>query len=164
MNEKEQLISVLQAIPWFQRMSEEHFIKMAKISQLVEVPSGKILFREGDETNDYLYIVVEGRVGIEIYIPGRGNVRIYTAEILDVISWSALVHVVRRTTGTARVLLDSRLIAIDTKKLLRLCEEDYHLGYIVMWQLSNVIATRLMLTRLQLLDLFAHPTPEEKHD
>jgi hypothetical protein len=52
------------------------------------------------------------------------------------------------------------LIAIETPKLNKLCEEDHHLGYIVMRRIANVVASRLMICRLQTLDMYAHPEEE----
>jgi hypothetical protein len=43
-------------------------------------------------------------------------------------------------------------------------EEDHDLGYVVMRRLANVIASRLLVTRLQLLDMFANPTMEVRNE
>jgi CRP-like cAMP-binding protein len=65
--------------------------------------------------------------------------------------------VIRQRTASARAVLDSRLAAVDGRELRKLCDQDYELGYIIMRRIANVIAARLMITRLQLLDLYAHP-------
>jgi hypothetical protein len=57
----------------------------------------------------------------------------------------------------------SRLVAFDAGELRRLCDEDHSFGYYVMRRLANVVAGRLMTTRLQLLDMFANP-PEFKEE
>jgi hypothetical protein len=49
-------------------------------------------------------------------------------------------------------------VAIDANDLRRACDEDHSLGYYVMRRLANVVAGRLLTTRLQLLDMFANPT------
>jgi CRP-like cAMP-binding protein len=159
MDKNSDLIAVLQAIPWFQNLSDEHFSKLASISQITLLSKDEVLFKQGD-TEKFLYIVIEGRVGIEIYSPVQGYIRIYTAEPMDVVGWSSATPVVRQRTATAKAVLDSRLIAIDAPRLNQLCEEDHHLGYIVMRRLANVVAARLMICRLQILDLFAHPEEE----
>ncbi|MCI0521073.1 MAG: Crp/Fnr family transcriptional regulator [Chloroflexi bacterium] len=158
-----EITAAFQTIPWFQEITPEHFDKLCEISCLREVEPGEELFREGDK-EDYLYIVLEGRVAIEIYVPARGRMRIYTAEALDIVGWSSATPVVRQRTASARAVLPSRLIAMDAQKLRQLCEEDYHLGYVVMRRLANVVASRLLVTRLQLLDIFAHPGGEAKNE
>ena len=160
MDKEKNLLEILQALPWFQTLSDEHFAKLCKISKEKMVAKDEVLFKQGD-TEKALYILIEGRIGIEIYGPVQGYIRIYTAEPMDVVGWSSATPVVRQRTATAKAVLDSRLVAIDAQKLNQLCEEDHHLGYIVMRRLANVVAARLMICRLQTLDMFAHPEEEK---
>jgi hypothetical protein len=53
--------------------------------------------------------------------------------------------------------VDSHLALIDSTKLRELCDQDHDLGYHVMRRLANIVASRLMSSRLQLLDMFAEP-------
>lgn len=151
-----ELNEVLQAIPWFQTVSAKHFEQIAKISKIITYEKDELIFKQGD-TQEYLYIVIEGRVGIELYSPIRGYLRVSTAEPMDVVGWSSVTPVIRQRTASARAVLDSRLVALDAQKLSQLCEQDHELGYIVMRRLANVAASRLMICRLQLVDLFANP-------
>ena len=160
MDKQQELIAALQAIPWFHELKPGLFDKMASISELFQAEAGQELFREGDK-EDFMYVVLEGRVALEIYIPGRGRMRIFTAEAMDIIGWSSVTPVVRQRTASARVVLPSRLIKIDTPKVLMLCEQDHDLGYVFMRRMANVVASRLLTTRLQLLDMFAHPDVKE---
>lgn len=160
MNQEQELIAVLQSISWFQELKPELFDKITSISELTQVEPGQELFREGDK-EDFMYIVLEGRIAIEMYIPGRGRMRVFTAESMDIVGWSSVTPVVRQRTASARAILPSRLIKIDTPKLLLMCDEDHDLGYFVMRRLANVVASRLLTTRLQLLDMFAHPNIKE---
>jgi CRP/FNR family transcriptional regulator, cyclic AMP receptor protein len=160
MEMKQELIAVLQAIPWFQELEPDHFDKLMNISHLCNWEANQELFKEG-ENEDFLYVVIEGRVAIEIAVPTRGKIRVYTAEPMDIVGWSSVTPVVRQRTATARAVLPSRLVCMDAKKLRLLCEEDHDLGYIFMRRMANVVASRLLVTRLQLLDMFATPNPEE---
>ena len=162
MSNDQSLQEILMAIPWFQQLSQDHLGLLADFSHLVEVPQGKDLFKEG-EGEDFLYIVINGRISIEFYAPGRGRISIYTAEPMDVVGWSSVTPVVRQRTASARAVLDSRLIAMDAASLRRLCEGDCALGCIVMRRIANVVAQRLLVTRLQLLDLFANPEHQEAY-
>ncbi len=161
MTGQQELIKALQAIPWFQVMSTEHFNKMAGIARLVKFEPGQVIFHEGDK-EDYLYVVVEGRVAIEISVPGRGRMRILTADPMDEVGWSSVTPVVRQRTAGARAVLPSRLLAFDAAELRKLCDEDHDFGYFVMRRLANVVAGRLMTTRLQLLDMFGAPTEQKE--
>jgi len=156
MDPQNELVDALQAIPWFQELSDEHFQKICAITHLVRVDKDTTIFAEGEQ-DENLYIVLEGRVAIEIYSPVRGRIRIFTAEPLDVVGWSSVTPVVRQRTASARAVLDSRLAAIDGLALRQLCDDDCELGYKIMRRIANVVAARLMVTRLQLLDVFGHP-------
>ena len=160
MSSQEELINALQTIPWFQEMEPEHFNKLINLSTICNYEAGEELFREG-EKEDNLYIVLEGRVAIEMFVPGRGRMRVYTAEPTDVVGWSSVTPVVRQRTAGARAVLPSRLVCINAAGLNKACSEDHHLGYVVMRRMANVVASRLLTTRLQLLDMFAHPDSGE---
>lgn len=155
------LDAVLRTLPWFQRLSPAHFTFLKNITFLKSVAPGTVIFREG-EPQDYLYILLEGRVALEIYVPGRGRVRLLTLEPTEVFGWSSVVPQVRRRTSTAVALVPSRLALMDANALLRLCDENPALGCLVMRRLSNVIAKRLLTTRLQLLDMYAKPQEEKR--
>jgi len=161
--ESKELRAAVQTIPWFQEIEQPHFDSLCDIAHLRSVEAGEELFREGDK-EDYLYVVLEGRIAVEIYIPGRGRLRIFTAEPMDVVGWSSVTPVVRQRTAGASAVLPSRLIAFDAQKLRQLCEADHDLGYVVMRRMANVVASRLLITRLQLIDMFAHPAQERDHE
>ncbi len=157
MTSQQELVKALQAIPWFQVMTPEHFNKMINIAKIFKFEPGQVIFHEGDK-EDYLYVVLEGRVAIEISLPGHGRMRILTADPMDEVGWSSVTPVVRQRTAGARAVLPSRLVAFDAAELRKLCDEDHDFGYFVMRRLANVVAGRLMTTRLQLLDMFANPS------
>ncbi|MCL4561757.1 MAG: Crp/Fnr family transcriptional regulator [Chloroflexi bacterium] len=158
MNYKADLLAALHSIPWFLELNQEQLERLAGISNICQIKANVEIFPEGG-IEDYLYIVLEGQVATEIYVPTRGQVHLFTAEPLDIIGWSSLTPVVRQRTSNARTLEPSRLIAFEAEGLRRLCDEDHHLGYIIMRRLSNVVASRLLTTRLQLLDMIVHPVP-----
>jgi CRP/FNR family transcriptional regulator, cyclic AMP receptor protein len=160
MDNKSEVTKELEKIPWFQEIDPEHLQKIAAISHLRQVKEGEVIFREGDP-EDYLYIVIKGRITLDLFIPHRGKVRIYTVEPLDVFGWSSVIPIIRKRTAGAVAVLDGFVIAIDSEKLRDVCDEDHDLGYVVMRRLTNIIASRLLVTRLQMLDMFA--SPEDKN-
>lgn len=156
MDTKDEVVREFEKIPWFQELDPIHLQKISEISRLRHVRAGEVLFREGD-SEDYLYIVVEGRVALDMFIPHKGRVRIYTAEPWDLFGWSSVTPVIRKRTAGAVAVVDGVVIAIHSEKLRQVCDEDHDLGYVVMRRLANIVASRLLVTRLQLLDMFAHP-------
>lgn len=146
------LTQALQSIPWFVELTPSQIDRLAKIAHIRHLNAGDELFREGERDN-LLYLLLEGQVVIETHIPSRGTVNIFTAEPLDVIGWSSLTPIVRQRTGSARATLSCRLIAFDGNALRTLCDEDTLIGYVVFRRLANVVASRLLTTRLQLFDV-----------
>lgn len=152
----EEVTEELRKIPWFQELSEAHIKKIASISKICSIKTGESLFREGDK-QDSVYIVLQGRVGLEMFVPHHGKVRFYTAEMWEIFGWSSVTPNIRQRTAGAVAVVDSTVLCADADALYRLCDEDHDLGYLVMRRLANVVAARLLVTRLQLLDMFANP-------
>jgi len=92
-----------------------------------------------------------------MFVPHRGKIRFYTAEPGEVFGWSSVTPTIRQRTAGATAVVDGLIVCISAEKLRQACEEDHDLGYLVMRRLANVVAGRLLVTRLQLLDMFANP-------
>jgi CRP/FNR family transcriptional regulator, cyclic AMP receptor protein len=157
MSDDTEIIAAFNAILWLNNLNPLSREKLAAISRIVAINTGDELFHEGAK-EDSLYILLDGKVLIEIYIPGRGRIIIDEAKPMDMIGWSAITQVVRERTASARAVSPSRLVCINAVSLYQLCNEDHDLGFVFMHQLSNVVASRLLTTRLQLLDMFTRPS------
>lgn len=153
MIDKTDIRPTLQSIPWLMDLSQDQLRKLEKISGFRFLEEEEILYREGENDN-LLYIVSEGSLGIEIYVPGHGQVRLYNAEPLDIVGWDSMTPVARHRITTITALKKSNLIYFDGSALNELCDIDQELGYVIMRRLSNVIATRMLAMRLKLIDLF----------
>ena len=112
------------------------------------------MFREGD-CDSVLYVVEEGRVAIEITIPGRGRVTILTVGPGEVFGWSSLFFQ-RPKTASARTVEPTRALALDAVRLRALCDADTRLGYLLTRRILDVVSERLKATRMQLLDIYGH--------
>jgi CRP-like cAMP-binding protein len=156
MTKLDERVEALKQIPWFQELKPEHVKKLASMTELRSVKAGDVLFHEGDK-EDFVYIVLDGRVALDLYVPHRGKVRFYTADRFEIFGWSSVTPTVRQRTAGATAVIDSRVARIDAGEMRKACDEDCELGYQVMRRLANVVAGRLLVTRLQLLDMFAHP-------
>jgi CRP/FNR family transcriptional regulator, cyclic AMP receptor protein len=152
----DEIHSALQKIPWFTSLSVEHFRKVVEITHLRHAKRGEIFFREGDK-QDFVYIVLEGRVSLDIFVPHHGKIHFYTAEPFDVFGWSSVTPGIRQRTAGAVAVLDCSVACLDAERLRHLADSDHDFGYLLMRRLANVVASRLMVTRLQLIDMFAKP-------
>jgi CRP/FNR family cyclic AMP-dependent transcriptional regulator len=161
MSTTSKVVEELEKIPWFKELRPQHVRRIAAITTLRAVDAGQVFFREGD-TEDFFYIVISGRVALDMFVPHRGKVRFYTAEPWEIFGWSSVTPTVRQRTAGATAVIASLVASINARDLRRACDDDHDLGYEVMRRLANVVAGRLLVTRLQLLDMFAHP--ETKRD
>mgnify|MGYP001035721503 FL=1 len=148
------LTATMKSIPWFLDLSNESLQRLTEIADVQFIESGEKIFSEG-EKNPYLYVILEGKVRLESYVPGRGSLPYLTAESLDVIGWSSLTPVVRQKTGTAVAIESTRLLSFHADELMDLCERDCELGFVIMRRLANIIASRLLNHRLHLLELIS---------
>src|SRR5512136_2280215 len=99
MNSTDEVYEQLLKIPWFQELEPEDVRKFAQISNLRNFKAGEVFFREGDK-QDYSYVVVNGRVALDMFVPHHGKVRFYTCEEYDNFGWSSVTPVVgTRTAG-----------------------------------------------------------------
>lgn len=153
MIDKADIKSLIQTIPWLMDLSDDQTKELEKISGNWILSEGEILYKEGDKDN-LLYIVSEGSLAVEIFVPGRGQVRLYNADPLDIIGWDSMTPVARSRITTITALKKCNIIYFDGSALTELCENDKDLGYVIMRRLSNVIASRMLAMRLKLIDLF----------
>lgn len=148
------ITTTIKSIPWFLELSPESIQRLTSVADLRAFETGDVMFNEGEQ-HPYLYIVLDGKIQLESFVPGRGSLPTFTAESLDVIGWSSLTPVVRQKTSTARVIEPTRLLAFDAETLMELCENDCELGFVIMRRLANVVASRLLTQRLCLLELIS---------
>lgn len=146
--------ATIKSIPWFLDLSNESLQLLSGIAEVHSFNTGDVIFSEG-EKHPYLYVILEGKVRLESFVPGRGSLPYLTAESLDVIGWSSLTPVVRQKTGSAIAVTPTRLLAFHASSLMDLCEKDCELGFVIMRRLANIIASRLLNHRLHLLELLS---------
>lgn len=120
-------------------------------------PPGEELFREGHRHDD-IYLVTQGHVRLEMFVRERGHLPLLTAGPGDLVGWSPLFSN-RPMTATATAMDHVHTLAFDGRRLQELCESNHEVGYQIMRQIVEVLSSRLIATRLQLLDLFQEHAP-----
>lgn len=126
---------------------------LAEIASERTLTEGELICREG-QTSSELFLVVSGKVGLDMFVPGRGQVRILTLGPGEVLAWSAIVGN-HGSTATGTALSETHAIVFRDEEFVQLCQSNHDVGYLVMRELAKAISRRLVSTRLQLLDLFA---------
>ena len=137
-----------------QHLSPANLGSLVSRGRWLEYDAGAYLFREGEHNRD-VFFLLEGRVDLSMTVPGRGPSRILTLGPGDLIAWSAVVR--DGTMSCAAQCVDAvKLLAIGAADLETLMTADPQFGYEFMKMMATALTKRLIATRLQLLDLFAH--------
>jgi CRP-like cAMP-binding protein len=143
---------VLKKVHLFSGLTSAEIAQIAKLCQKRSIKSGEVSVKQG-ERQDCIHIVEKGRVGVETKLSSapknQKDVVLDTLAEGEVYSWSALMK--KPATATVRAVERTRLLDIETEALLALCEEDCHVGYVVMKNLASLISSRLNRHRLAML-------------
>jgi len=148
----ETLERVLGEHPFFEGLEAPYVQLLVGCATNVRFERGALLFREGDEANQF-YIIRRGTVALTVFVPQRGPVTVGTVGDGEILGWTWLIppyhwHFTARAEGLTRA------IALDAKCLRTKCEEDRVLGYELLKRFAHILEQRLHATRLQLLDLY----------
>jgi CRP-like cAMP-binding protein len=119
-----------------------------------EFETGGLLLREGEHA-DTLYLLVEGRVAIEVHSPSQGQLIIDIVNPGHVVglSWAAPPF---RWQFDARALEPVKAVALDAPRLLEKLSLHPEVAAELHGRLSAVTLSRLQATRIRLLDLYAN--------
>jgi CRP/FNR family cyclic AMP-dependent transcriptional regulator len=145
---------VLAAHPFFEGMAEPHLDTVTGCVANEVFKPGEFVFREGQPA-DHFYLVREGRVAVEVFVPNKGPVTIETIEGGEVLGWSWLFPPYK-SRFDARALTAVRALSLDGACLRTKCEHDATLGYDLLKRFTQLVVSRLEATRMQLLDLYGN--------
>ena len=148
------LEQVLADVSLFDGLGDDEVALLAGCARNVRFADGEFLFRE-DGPADVFYVVRQGIVALELFVPGRGPVTVETIEAGEVLGWSWLFPPYRwHFDARARSLV--RATAFDAVCLREKCDSDPALGYRLMGRFAQVMIERLQATRLRLLDVYGN--------
>lgn len=139
--------------PFVKDLQSHQVDRLALIVRQVAFAPEQIVFREGDECPDF-YLIVTGRMALEMAIPGGSVLRIQTLGDGDEFGWSALI-MGRGKHFQARALEGVSTLAFDGGQLLEACRDDPGFGFGLMYRLLRIVSERLHATRLQLIDTYS---------
>ncbi len=145
-------IELLKRIDVFKGLTDRELARIAELCREHSHGAGEICVAEGDKA-DYLRFVKKGRVAIEFRVPHAPEGKDITVDTVgagEVFAWSALVT--GTMTASVKTVEPTEVLDVSASELLSLCEEDNHIGYTIMKNLTWVISSRLTRSRLALLN------------
>lgn len=144
------LLTTIKGCALFQGLDDAQLAVLLPLCSATMVAKDALLFQEGDPAR-FLYIVAQGKVALEMAVckPDGSLARPATIAVLgpgDAFGWSSLVepHVF---TLSARALEQCQVVCLEGKKVREALEKAYDVGYLVMKNLTRLLAERLAETR-----------------
>jgi CRP/FNR family transcriptional regulator, cyclic AMP receptor protein len=147
------LEGVLAKHPFFDGLDPRYLELAVGCATNLRFNADELIFREGEEANHF-YLIREGKVSLEVFLPGRGHLIIQTLGGGDILGWSWLVPPYRWMFD-ARAAEMTRAIMLDGKCLRDKCEADHELGYELLKRVTPALGRGLDATRVRLVDIYS---------
>ncbi len=149
----ENLERIIAGHRFLEGMKKTFLDKIAACATAADFNAGKYIFRQG-EPAEHFYLLTKGRVAVGLDSVDKGTLLVETLDAGSVLGWSWLVPP-HQWRFNAVATSSAYAVAVNGQKLRALCEADPAFGYEIMKRFSNVIAERLEMANLQILDLYA---------
>ena len=127
---RDEKLDLLHNIPLFARFDRKHLERLGMLTDEVDVPTGKVLIRQG-EVGDDLMVIVSGQVGVE-----RDGARVNALGPGDFFGEISLIdHGPRTATVTAEA--PTRLLVVNHRDFHTLMDEFPEVAATVMLCLAD---------------------------
>lgn len=140
---------VLKQHPFFESLDHWYLEQLSRYADVVHYKKGQFIFREGEEA-DHFYLILKGKVNVGLFGKAE-DIVIQPLEEGEILGWSWLVEPYRWRFD-AYVTEDVEVISLNGKYLRSKCEEDHHLGYSLIKQLTGIFWQRLQNIRQKLIE------------
>ncbi len=154
------MLHILKRIDIFDALDDHQLERIAAICTQINLEPDTVIFGE-NTPGDEMYIVMRGAVAIQVdpRILGieseAGPKTIATLGKGQIFGEVVLVDQGLRTATAKVIQPNTQLLVIKRDDLLRLCEEDYKMGYLLMRNIAAEMAFKIrgtdLLVREQLL-------------
>ncbi len=141
---------ILKEFRLFNSLDDSELAKIAEFCHERNLEAGTICFiQDGDAAE--MHLCRRGKVDIiiQLYEPSGMEVKVHTIREVEVFGWSSLIEP-RNYTSSARCTGMVEEVYIKGSDLLNLFEQNLHIGYVVMGNLSAIISARLREDRQRL--------------
>jgi CRP-like cAMP-binding protein len=144
----------LKSIIMLSDLNDAMLEKMLKLTIKTTYRSGEYIFKEGDYA-EYLYAVLNGKVGLELQKNTSVLVMINTITRGYAFGFSALVDTEdRRYISHAKALSDINLFKWNVEDLRKLFHKDCEMGYLLMKRIAKIAKKRLQIRNAQFLEIY----------
>ena len=164
-------VDILQQADIFYELPQKHLQKLAAACHQVTCEKAGDVIVQQNSLSDELYVIVQGRVDIVldptvegVEMPDNPDpVVIATLLPGETFGEVGLVDQGLRSASVRATTPNTQLLSIKRDDLLRLCQDDYHLGYLIMRNIASGLAFKIRNTDFRVREqLFWKPRPKEK--
>ena len=149
------IADLLREHPFAHGLDEGIIEFIAGCAKNVVFQAGEYILRQGEDANQF-YLIRNGTVALEMFVPGRGRVSILTVKSGEILGASWLVPPYRWNFDARAVEL-TRAVAFECKCLRDKCESDPKVGYEMMKRFIPPLLERLHTARMQSADIYGSP-------
>ena len=137
------MIDLLKQSSLFEGLRAEELREIANVSQILKVKKGDRVFEAGSPAES-LFVIGTGEIDLRFkvtYYNAAAEISLDRKSRGEAFGWSALIGP-HRYTLSALALQDSDLLQMNQRDIKRLCEENNHLGYVLMTNLAKIVGNR----------------------
>lgn len=145
--------------PFLAGMRSDHLGGLVELAEHDWFPMGQRIFEEGTVA-DRFWLLWDGRVSLDLHVPGRGDLVVESIGGGSILGWSWMFSPHRWRFG-AVATADTRATVFDGPLVRSACFLDPVFGVALYERFAEVTTERLQATRLRLLDLYAGPADRE---
>ncbi|MES0491844.1 MAG: cyclic nucleotide-binding domain-containing protein [Leptospirales bacterium] len=138
--------------PLFQSLPKEYNLFLEKCAHTSHYPADGYLFHEGAEANRFFFIV-QGKVALEIHVPGHPMVSFETIPRGHVVgwSWSQPPH---SWVFDGRAVREVEAVVFDGARVREKMEQDHEFGFLMFRYFAGIMNKRIVSSRMQLMDIY----------
>ena len=144
---------ILAAQPFCHGLNPRQLQDLAACASKVNFTAGQFLFRAAEEANRF-FLILQGRVSVEIFSARRGPMTLQTLGEGDVVGWLWFNGEPYHWHSDARAVGLTRALSFEVSRLREKCEADHDLGFEVMKRYAHSLAVAFRVSSLQLMDMF----------
>jgi CRP/FNR family transcriptional regulator, cyclic AMP receptor protein len=141
--------------PFWAGLDPDHVHLLEECATFERFGRGQLIFQEGGNANQF-YLIQEGRVRLDAFVPGRGVVPLQTLSSGDALGWSWL-FAPYQWHFSARASDATEAIVFAAELLRDKAEQNHDFGYELITRVSKLLLQRLQETRLLLVDFYGFP-------
>ncbi len=150
------MIDLLKKAKIFQDCTGKELEDIVQFCEKMSVRNGERIFDQENQANN-LYIVSEGLVVLRFKVSYFDVIKEITLDRKindETFGWSSVAMSPSHSyTLSAEAAKDSVLIRIDAKDIIKLCEKNNHIGYVLMKNIAEIAAERFTFLQRILIDI-----------